>query len=24
VATLPFENARSIIDGGGAIEACIE
>jgi DNA replication factor GINS len=24
VAALPFENARSIIDGGGAIEACIE
>jgi DNA replication factor GINS len=24
VATLPFENARSIIDGGGAIEACVE
>src|SRR5215212_8093111 len=24
VATLPFENARSIIDGSGAIEACIE
>ena len=24
VATLPFENARSILDGGGAIEACIE
>jgi DNA replication factor GINS len=24
VATLPFENARLIIDGGGAIEACIE
>jgi DNA replication factor GINS len=24
VASLPFENARSIIDGGGAIEACIE
>ena len=24
VATLPFENARSIIDGGGAIEAYIE
>jgi DNA replication factor GINS len=24
VATLPFENARSIIHGGGAIEACIE
>jgi DNA replication factor GINS len=24
VASLPFENARSIIDGGGAIEACVE
>jgi DNA replication factor GINS len=24
VAALPFENARSIIEGGGAIEACIE
>jgi DNA replication factor GINS len=24
VASLPFENARSIIDSGGAIEACIE
>jgi DNA replication factor GINS len=24
VASLPFENARSIIDGGGAIEVCVE
>ena len=24
VAPLPFENARSIIDGGGAIEACVD
>ena len=24
VASLPFENARSIIDGGRAIEACVE
>jgi DNA replication factor GINS len=24
VASLPLENARSIIDGGGAIEACVE
>ncbi len=24
VASLPFENAQSIIDGGGAIEVCVE
>ena len=24
VASLPFENARSIIDSGGAIEACVD
>jgi DNA replication factor GINS len=24
VASLPFENARSIIEGGGAIETCVE
>ena len=24
VASLPFENARSIIDGGGATEVCVE
>jgi DNA replication factor GINS len=24
VASLPFENARSIIDGGGAIEVCVK
>jgi DNA replication factor GINS len=24
VASLPFENARSIIDGGGAIKLCVE